>query len=148
MRRLIAASAVSFSLLFLSAPALHAADGTPAEAKAMLDRATAAVKADKATALSQFNKGENGFKDRDLYVFCIGTDGSFAAHPSRMGQDAKALKDSNGKAFVVEMLAVAQEGKVAEVDYLFPRPGTTNPVPKASYVTKISDLVCGVGYYK
>ncbi len=150
MRRMIAASAVCFSLLFLSVPALHAADGTPAEARAMLDRATAAVKADKATALSQFTKGENGFKDRDLYVFCIGSDGKFAAHPNPKlnGSDATALKDGSGKPFAVEMISVAQDGKVAQVDYMFPRPGTTNPVPKSSFVTKVSDLVCGVGYYK
>jgi hypothetical protein len=28
------------------------------------------VKEDKAKALDMFNKGEGGFKDRDLYVFC------------------------------------------------------------------------------
>ena len=150
MRRLLAASAVCFSMLFLSVPALHAADGTAAEARALLDRAAAAVKADKATALSQFTKGENGFKDRDLYVFCVEPDGHFAAHPNPalLGKDARTLKDANGKAFVAEMLSAAQEGKVAEVDYLFPRPGTQNPVPKASFVTKVADLVCGVGYYK
>ena len=32
----------------------------------MLDRAVAAVKEDKAKALDMFNKGEGGFKDRDL----------------------------------------------------------------------------------
>jgi hypothetical protein len=36
----------------------------------MLDKAVAAVKADKAKALDMFNKGEGGFLDRDLYVFC------------------------------------------------------------------------------
>ncbi len=132
----------------MSVTALYAADGTPAEARAMLDRATAAVKADKATAVSQFNKGENGFRDRDLYVFCIGADGIFVAHPSLVGKDARALKDASGRAFGAEIISVAQEGKVAEVDYQFPRPGTTTPVPKASYVTKVADLVCGVGYYK
>jgi hypothetical protein len=40
------------------------------EAKAMLMKAVAAVKADKAKALDMFNKGEGGFLDRDLYVFC------------------------------------------------------------------------------
>jgi hypothetical protein len=44
--------------------------GTPEEAKAMLERAVAAVKEDKAKALDMFNKGEGGFKDRDLYVAC------------------------------------------------------------------------------
>src|SRR6516165_11929205 len=46
------------------------AQGTAAEAKAMLDRAVAAVKADKTKALDMFNKGEGGFLDRDLYPFC------------------------------------------------------------------------------
>jgi hypothetical protein len=37
----------------------------------MLDKAVAAVKSDKAKALDMFNKGKGGFKDRDLYVFCV-----------------------------------------------------------------------------
>jgi len=45
---------------------LAAADfGKPEEAKSMLERAVAAV-----TALYMFNTGEDGFKDRDLYVWC------------------------------------------------------------------------------
>jgi hypothetical protein len=40
--------------------------GTAAEAKAMLAKAVAAVKADKAKALDMFNKGEGGFLDGDL----------------------------------------------------------------------------------
>ena len=36
----------------------------------MLERAVASVKEDKAKALDMFNKGEGGFKDRDLYVAC------------------------------------------------------------------------------
>ena len=44
--------------------------GTSEEAEAMLEKAVAAVKQDKAKALDMFNKGEDGFKDRDLYVFC------------------------------------------------------------------------------
>ena len=40
--------------------------GTAEEARAMLTKAVAAVKADKAKALDMFNKGEGGFLDRDL----------------------------------------------------------------------------------
>ena len=45
--------------------------GTAAEAKAMFERAVAALKTEfKATALSEFNdKNNNKFHDRDLYVF-------------------------------------------------------------------------------
>ena len=49
------------------------------EAKAMLMKAVAAVKADKANALDMFNKGEGGFRDRDLYVFCVNLDGKEVA---------------------------------------------------------------------
>jgi hypothetical protein len=30
----------------------------------------------------------------------------------------------------------------------FPKPGTTEPVPKESYMTRVGDQGCGVGYYK
>jgi signal transduction histidine kinase len=128
--------------------ALAAEFGTAAEAKAMLDKAVAALKADKAGALAKFTKGEGGFKDRDLYPFCGGPDGNFTAHPTLVGKSLKDLKDKAGKPLGEEMYKVAQEGKVAEVSYMWPRPGTTEPVPKVSYVTKVGDQVCAVGYYK
>ena len=46
------------------------------------------------------------------------------------------------------MYAVAVEGEFSVVEYVWPRPGETEPVQKASYVTKVADQVCGVGYYK
>ena len=71
MLRIITASVVV--LAFASAAE---AQGTADEAKAMLMKAAAAVKEDKAKAIDMFNKGEGGFLDRDLYVFCadLGTD--------------------------------------------------------------------------
>jgi signal transduction histidine kinase len=122
--------------------------GTAAEARAMLDKAVAALKADKAGALAQFTKGEGGFKDRDLYPFCGGPDGKFTAHPKLVGQSLKDLKDKAGKALGAEMYQVAKEGQVAEVAYMWPRPGSTDPVAKVSFVTKVGDQVCAVGYYK
>ena len=47
------------------------AQGTAAEAKTMLEKAVAAVKANEVVALAMFIKGEGGFKDRDLYPFCF-----------------------------------------------------------------------------
>jgi signal transduction histidine kinase len=122
--------------------------GTADEAKAMLAKAAAAVKADKATALAQFAKGEGGFKDRDLYPFCGGPDGMFTAHPTLTGKSLKDLKDKSGKALGEEIYATAEEGKVKEVSYMWPRPGQTDPVQKVSFVTKIGDQTCAVGYYK
>jgi hypothetical protein len=36
-------------------------------------------------------------------------------------------------------------GSVLTVDYNFPKPGTTEPVPKQSFVTKVGNQGCGVG---
>ena len=130
------------------ATAIAAEFGTAAEAKAMLEKAAAAVKADKANALEMFNKGEGGFKDRDLYPFCGGPDGMVTAHPKLMGKSLKDLKDKAGKAIGEEMYKVAQAGKISEVSYMWPRPGSEALVQKVSLVTKAGDQVCAVGYYK
>lgn len=122
--------------------------GTEAEAKGMLDKAVAAVKANKADALAKFTKGEGGFKDRDLYPFCGGPDGNFTAHPKLVGKSLKELKDKAGKAFGEEMYKVAKEGAVTPVSYMWPRPSGGDPVAKVSLVTKVDDQVCAVGYYK
>jgi len=92
--------------------------------------------------------GEQGFKDRDLYPFCGGADGNFTAHPSLVGKSLKDLKDKGGKPLGEQIYAAAKEGTVSEVAYLWPRPGTTEPVQKVSFVTKVGDQVCAVGYYK
>lgn len=124
--------------------------GTAAEARAMLDKASAAVKADKARALESFNGGTGGFRDRDLYPFCANAgDGLFTAHPTLRGRPVRDLKDSAGRNFGEDILkAGATEGQVNEVAYSFPRPGTTEAAPKVSYVTRTGDQICGVGYYK
>ena len=73
------------ALLFFTAVGTSRAGqyGTPEEAKAMLEKAVAAVKQDKAKALDMFNKGEGGFKDRDLYVSCANaSDGIVTAIPT------------------------------------------------------------------
>jgi signal transduction histidine kinase len=135
-------------LLAFSAPVFADSFGTPAEAKAMLEKAVVAVKANKAAALAMFIKGEGGFKDRDLYPFCGGPDGNFTAHPSLVGKSLKDLKDKAGKPLGQEIYATAKEGAIGEVSYMWARPGTTELVQKISYVTKVSDQVCAVGYYK
>ena len=82
-------------------------------------------------------------------MFCAGPDGALSAHPTIKGQQIKSLVDKNGKKLGEEIVANAAEGKIAEVSYMWPRPGAdTTPVQKVSYVTKVADQVCGVGYYK
>jgi signal transduction histidine kinase len=141
-----------FALFTLAAgAAVLAADfGTAGEARSMLDKVVAAMKADQAKALAMFSKGEGGFKDRDLYPYCIGPDGNFSAHPTLAGTDATKLKDKAGAPVGEKVLAAAKTkpGEVVEVSYVWTRPGETTPVEKVAFVTKIGEQTCAVGYYK
>jgi len=123
--------------------------GTPAEARAMLERAVQALRTDKQKALTAFTQATKDFRHRDLYVFCFGPDGTIDAHPNAalMGVEASLLKDKDGKAFALEILQVAKPDTFAEVTYSWPRLLSNDPMRKTSYVTRIDDHVCGVGYY-
>jgi hypothetical protein len=81
--------------------------GTADEAKALLAKAAAAVKADEAGALARFDDPNGGFKDRDLYVFCFDRRSGIvlAGPPTVKGKDQRTLMDPNGKMFGLEMFA-------------------------------------------
>ena len=150
MLRLATFVAVQIALLSVPLEPTRAAQyGTADEAKAMLGRAVAAVKEDKAKALAMFNKGEGGFKDRDLYVFCANTsDGILTAHPYLKGERLQDIKGKKGYPLGQEIMQNATEGTVKEVTYWWPRPGTEKPLEKSTFYTRVADRDCGVGYYK
>jgi Single Cache domain 2 len=143
--------AASVSMIAASAVCAQKPEfGSATEAKALLEKTVTALKADKAKTIAAINKGDAAFVDRDLYPACSGGDGKVVAHPdaTRLGMDRTTMKDSTGKLYGPEILK-AEEGKISEVPYMYARPGGDKAtVPKVSYVTKIGDLVCLVGYYK
>jgi signal transduction histidine kinase len=149
MFRKVIFAAIYAAVLFPAAFAQTAPYGTAEEARAMLEKAVVAVKADKAKALDMFNKGEGGFKDRDLYVFCANAfDGINTAHPTLKGAKLTDIKDVSGFALGEEIMRTATEEMISEITYMWPRPGSDTPVHKVTFVTKVGDQICGVGYYK
>jgi signal transduction histidine kinase len=129
--------------------------GTAADAKAMLEKTVAALKADKAKTLDEINAGSNGFLEGDIYPFCFNlSDGITVAlaNPNakaNIGKDIRENKDATGDAFGVRLYAAAKEGQINEVSYMFPKPGPDKtPAQKVSFVTAVAGLGCGVGYYK
>jgi hypothetical protein len=141
------------SLVLLGAAAVAAEPpseyATKEDARALLDKAVAAVKADKAKALEMFNDTGGAFRDRDLYVFCANAaDGIETAHPIAKGEQLRDIKDVNGFAFGETILDTATDGTVSEIDYYWPRPGSDKPAAKSTFYTKVGDQVCAVGYYK
>ena len=151
LRKMRAAIFAAAAVALASAAAAQGQFGSAAEAKAMLEKAVAELKANESTALAKFNKGEGGFKDRDLYVFCYDmATGKFTAHvnQSLLGTDVKALKEKDGSPLGEKVFNATKPGTTNTVAYNFPKPGTSEPVPKESYVTQIGNQGCGVGYYK
>jgi Single Cache domain 2 len=155
---IIAAASAAVLTLSATAFAQKLDHGTAEEAKAMLAKTVAGLKENKAKTIDLINEGEGGgFLDRDLYPFCGNlSDGKIVAlgNPNAkqlLGVDARSLKDATGKPFGQEIYDAYQkpEGQITEVSYLFVRPGPDKtPVPKVSFVTRVGDLGCGVGYYK
>lgn len=157
--RALASAAVAAVLLSLAAPARACGDGeAPVScddpspngfASWMLGRVDRALKADKAAALTDFNKGVNGFRTADTYVFCVGPDGVMSAHPNPIlqGHDVRDLHDRTGNYFIRTMLQEAKPGQVSVIRYLFPKPGSTLEEPKTTYYTRAGDQMCAVGVY-
>jgi signal transduction histidine kinase len=149
----LAAGAALFATV--ASAQMMAKPGTAADAKAMLEKTVAAIKADKAKALEEINAGSNGFFVGDIYPFCFNlSDGVnvAVANPNAkalIGKDVRTFKDATGDAFGARIYAAAKEGQVNEVSYKFAKPGPDKtPVPKVSFVTAVAGLGCGVGYYK
>jgi hypothetical protein len=158
VRELVIGAASAAVIAFSPAAFAQQTSGTADDAKAMLMRAIAAVRADEGKALDMFNTGEGGFRDRDLYVFCANaTDGTIVAigNPNlkqALGTDMRAAQNSTGKAFGAELYAAMQkpEGQITEVAYMAPKPGAADKlVAKVTFVARADgNLGCGVGYYK
>ena len=89
----------------------------------------AAVKEDKAKALGMFNKGEGGFKDRDLYVWCANaSDGIVTAQPyMNRGKQLRDLKGKQGAPFGETIMQNA-------TPYWWPRPGADEPLREGDFL--------------
>ena len=117
--------------------------GTAEEAKAMLNRVVTALKDDKRKALEDFNDGNGGFKDRDLYVLCANaSDGMITASPSSNGMNLNDFPPGKN------VMKSATVGEVRETTYWWPRPGSIKPLKKHTFYTKVGDQICGVGYWE
>lgn len=93
---------------------LFAADrGTPAEAKAMLEKAVAHYRAvGRKQAMADFNTRKPPFYDRDLYVVCFDSNRIILANggfPQYVGVSADMIKDAHGNSVGRQGWEVAQK---------------------------------------
>ena len=70
-------------------------------------------------------------------------------NPKLEGQNLSAMKDPDGKALFNEMVAITRSQGAGHVDYRWPKPGASEPIPKISYVElfKPWGWIIGSGVY-
>jgi hypothetical protein len=73
---------------------------------------------------------------------------SFATLSAHVNPAPGDIKEKDGSPLGEKVCDAMKEGTISTVSYNFPKPGTTEPVPKESYVTRVGNQGCGVGYYK
>ncbi len=143
---------VLLAVTCLALPSL-AADlrATPEEAKAMLTKAIAHVKAvgpDK--ALADFMVKSGPWVDRDLYVSVYDMTGKTLAHvnPRLVGKDNINLQDANGKFPIKERFEIIKAKGKGQQELAFLNPMTKQIESKLMYFEKVGDLVLSCGAYK
>jgi methyl-accepting chemotaxis protein len=127
--------------------------GSREEAIALVGTVVAELsRGDVAPILARINDGDPRFRDRDLYIVAIdrrnNTLVASGATPQLVGHDILGLKDSDGKYFAKEVVALAARQKNGWVDYKFEHPVTRRILQKSTYVEAAGDLIIQCGIYK
>jgi methyl-accepting chemotaxis protein len=121
---------------------------------ALVDKAAALIESKGKEAFPEFKKKDNEWYKGDTYIFVLDMHGTMLMHPVKPeleGKNQMDLKDTNGKAFVHEMIEVVKTKDSGWVDYMWPKPGSDRPSKKSSYVKKAKMggeiVIVGAGIY-
>jgi signal transduction histidine kinase len=151
-RRVFILAAASLAAC-LTLPAMAQERGSKDEAKVLAEAAAGHV---KAVGLEQASKDFAGNKARwqpkDLYPFVQDLSGKMLFHVNDklVGKNVLGFKDSSGKEFGQEMVALAKTKGSGWVDYDWAHPVTRKIEDKTTYVMRVpgADLFVGVGAYR
>ena len=149
IKKLIFYSVFITFFIFISKSAIAEEFGTKDEALSLLERAISLVAEDRNRALDLFTSGEGGLHPKDLYPFCLKDNGILLGHPTSVGLNITDFQDSSGKYVGKELIKIAKYNEINEVDFIIARLTTDdkNEYVKTQLVTRVSDLICVVGYY-
>ena len=159
MSKILCATLFVFVGLFGAASPVLAEQSPPdsAQAKeivALVERAAALINAKGKAAFAEFKNNASEWRKGDAYLFITDMKGVSMLNmgfPKFEGTDTSALKDSTGKAIVKEQIALTQSQGAGWLNYMWPKPGQTEPLKKWSYVKAVSvdgkPGYVGAGFY-
>ncbi len=124
------------------------------EIEALVNKAAALVDAKGKAAFSEFRTKGTEWFHADTYLFAYDLKGNVLlnpAFPAREGTNVSGQKDANGKLFHDAIIQTAETRGSGWVDYMFPKPGQTQPSQKWAFVKAVKiDGVPGLiasGFY-
>lgn len=122
--------------------------------EAMVKKAAALIESQGKAAFYEFRKEDSEWWFGNTYLFVYDKDMNVLlnpAFPQREGTNVHGQKDANGKLFHDEFMKVIHDKGSGWVDYLFPKPGQTQPSQKWSYVKAVKinggTGLIGAGFY-
>ena len=127
---------------FMMGSSAHSQEAPPPSDQAkriedLVNRAAALVEQRGQTAFAEFRKRDSEWWSGNTYLFAYDDHLNVLlnpAFPKREGTNPHGEKDANGKMFHDEFLKTVQTKGAGWVDYMFPKPGQTQPSHKWSYV--------------
>lgn len=152
---LLLASLVLFT--FSSVCFANEQSATVAECIEMSKLAAEAILQDKDAALAEISKKDGKFVWKDSYVFVMNLKGKMLAHPMMPGlmtmKSLLSTPDKNAKdpkMLFVDFVVMAGTQGEGWVEYMWPKPGTTEPSVKETYIYRIpgTSMFTGAGIYR
>jgi len=158
MKRILTLLLASLVLFTISSTCF--ADGhsaTVAECIEMSKKAAEAVLQDKDATLAEISKKDGKYVWKDSYVFVMDLKGKMLAHPMMPGlmkmKSLLSTPDKNSKEpkmLFVDFVVTAGTKGEGWVEYMWPKPGSTEPSIKETYVYRIpgTSMFTAAGIYR
>ena len=149
---------IALALITLAAPAT-AQQGAPTSDKAkqielLVNKAAAAIDKEGTAAFPKFRKAGSEWWFGETYLFAYDMKLNVllvAAFPQNEGRNQTGKTDANGKLYHDEFAKVVRSNGSGWVNYVFPKPGETEPSQKWSYVKAVTidgtPGLIGAGFY-
>ena len=124
------------------------------EIEALVNKAAQLIDSKGKAAFPELEKPDSEWRQGDTYVFVDdmkGTQIFSGGFPNLNGKDLSTLKDANGKLQVQEFIKTVQSEGSGWVDYMWPKPGQSQPSQKWSYIKAVTidgtPGLVGAGFY-
>lgn len=124
------------------------------QTEALVNKAAALIDKNGKATFAEFRKKDSEWFHDDTYLFSYDMNANVLlnpAFPKREGTNVHGQKDAKGKPFHDEIIKTAETKGSGWVDYMFPKPGQSEPSQKWTYVKRVTiDGVPGLlgsGFY-